>query len=1251
MRKIQNQKGAALVIVLALLIVILGLAITFLNRVSIERTSSASYASAANTRQLADTAVNLVQGQIRAATTQGDNIAWASQPGMIRTYGNGSGNSSTASSAFLTAFKLYSATNMLQTSSATLTTEDAPASTWAADKAVWTDLNAPVAVTYNGTDTVTYNGTDTVQFPIIDPAVIGGVTGFSANSTTGLTVVTGNTTTRRLPMPVRWLYVTQNGSIIAASGTGNTTTISGANATTNPIVGRIAFWTDDETSKININTAAGDEQGLGNSTAGAFWDIPRMSSTFDKTLAKNQPVKNEFQRYPGHPATVSLTSVMGNLTRAQIADIAPRIVFGGSEGGNKTTVSTNGSTASVGNLTIDSNRLYSSVDELAFTQNRASSILTPSSISTYGFLLTTASRAPELNLFGKPRIALWPLNATATNRTPVDKLIAFCSSMNATTPYFFQRSNSQNSTTDASITRNTQLYGYLQNFSSKLIPGFGGQSFTAKYGASDTNQILTEIQDYIRCVNMRDAQSTAPFTLKPVIKSDGNATNTPTAGQVTPLQNSNGTMGFGRSYTISEAALVFMATSSTTVSNTTTLPVANSMKALLVFELFSPSLGYPYINPGLKFALTVTNPLKVNGIDYNFCANEEYITEFSSTQLRPMGGGNGVGVSLKYYRSGKTDKNKEILTAAGPGSIDKFGFITVDIPLTGNSTITANGTHLGETFNFEGMNATLTISPYDGSSTGSAFQTIELSFPGNATFALPAPLLSPEKNPDTRIVLASGNSTTSSTWQFLIMPEDTVISLEPSGAGYRGDFRQVAMRQSVPVTAFQPQQRYYILTPPVLSNATVSVSGETISSGSITTIREEYNNKAHSLRLGNSFGYLGAQNGNPVPLNYDDTSPSAYGSWNATSTVPYGGGNLTFEGFSYANGVSYAHPDYPTYPTSLSLNIANMDADTGVGVIRDGPYINMADASCAYNPTASKNEGLPYYTYNSSEDTDFSFSANRQIASAVQLGSLPAGFKPWQTLLFRPPNTTSSVTHPSAASLPRDYLLLDLFWMPVVEPYAISEPSSTAGRVNLNYQIMPFSYIERSTAVRAAMDSTMVTAIPETLINTMKGFEKNVGTQRFRINTSETDGTLAYFKDRFNAGDIFRSASEICDIPLVPIGKTKANMATYWDDKRITGDNVRETPYNHLFPLFTTKSNTYTVHFRVQALKKVPSTSATVWDETKDKVVGEYRGSTTIERYINPNESSIPDYASNPTANNLERFYKWRVLNNRQFAP
>jgi uncharacterized protein (TIGR02600 family) len=386
-------------------------------------------------------------------------------------------------------------------------------------------------------------------------------------------------------------------------------------------------------------------------------------------------------------------------------------------------------------------------------------------------------------------------------------------------------------------------------------------------------------------------------------------------------------------------------------------------------------------------------------------------------------------------------------------------------------------------------------------------------------------------------------------------------------------------------------------------------------------------------------------------LDYDNTSTSTLGVWSATATATYGTNTLTFTGFTYNNGISYAQPDYPT---SVPLKIEEMDTDTAVGVIRDGPYINKPDASSAYNPTASANanEALPYYTYDDATDTDFSFSANRQLASAVQMGSLPAGFRPWQTLLFRPTDTTSSKAHPSAASLPRDYLLLDLFWMPVIEPYAISEPSSTAGRINLNYRIMPFSYIQRSTAVRAAMDSTMLLAIPETIINDMKGFSKDVGTQRFRLNTSETDGTLAYFEDRFNADQVFVSAAEICDIPLVPEGKTKSAMATYWDDKRITGDNARETPYNHLYPLFTTKGNTYTVHFRVQALKKGAGSSATAWNEATDNVTGEYRGSTTIERYISQDASGIPDYATaDASTPNLENYYKWRTISNRQFAP
>jgi hypothetical protein len=72
---------------------------------------------------------------------------------------------------------------------------------------------------------------------------------------------------------------------------------------------------------------------------------------------------------------------------------------------------------------------------------------------------------------------------------------------------------------------------------------------------------------------------------------------------------------------------------------------------------------------------------------------------------------------------------------------------------------------------------------------------------------------------------------------------------------------------------------------------------------------------------------------------------------------------------------------------------------------------------------------------------------------------------------------------------------------------------------------------------------------------------------------------------------------------------------------------------------------------RVQALRKSPNTAAATWKEGVDQVVGEYRGSTTIERYIDAADPSIPDYA-NPANfdDNLDRFYRFRVVNTKAFV-
>jgi hypothetical protein len=69
------------------------------------------------------------------------------------------------------------------------------------------------------------------------------------------------TAPNQAPMPVKWLYVLQNGQVIVPNGSNSSGTVTFDSAGvqpsgTNRIVGRIAFWTDDETCKVNINTAS-----------------------------------------------------------------------------------------------------------------------------------------------------------------------------------------------------------------------------------------------------------------------------------------------------------------------------------------------------------------------------------------------------------------------------------------------------------------------------------------------------------------------------------------------------------------------------------------------------------------------------------------------------------------------------------------------------------------------------------------------------------------------------------------------------------------------------------------------------------------------------------------------------------------------------------------------------------------------------------------------------------------------------------
>ena len=548
-------QGAALVIVLAFLVIITGLVVAFLSSVTNEATATSASAAAVTTHTLADAAVQLTIAQIRDATAgfahnsdgslnTASAVAWASQPGAIRTWGTNPYASNGGGAGFAggaTIYKLYSAQVMVDSSGGNPTNDLPTSSLWVSNSAIWTDLNSPVVSSGN------------TNYPIIDPSM--------TNTVNGLPVVDGfsidtssvsiSGVANPAAMPMRWIYVLKNGTLTIPSGGSNNAASFSSNApsSSNPIVGRIAFWADDETCKLNINTAS----------EGSFWATPSATTVMDLSMALTPPVNKEYNRYPGHPASTSLSPVLwsyfgltnggggqsftgflpGNYTNGYniaetntgnsilstvtnyytnlFTNLTPRYYWGGSASGVSNTLQ------GINAITnLPSGRLYSSIDELFFAATNPSGaingrVINPflsgstgggsgvslgssggsaRQISALRFFLTTDSRAPEVNPYNLPKLTLWPVPATnamtanpqstgGATRTLADQTIAFCSTfgpITSTNTYYFTRYDATSPTNDVSG-RNQTLYNYLRNLMNSPVPGYNG-SFSASSGSA-----------------------------------------------------------------------------------------------------------------------------------------------------------------------------------------------------------------------------------------------------------------------------------------------------------------------------------------------------------------------------------------------------------------------------------------------------------------------------------------------------------------------------------------------------------------------------------------------------------------------------------------------------------------------------------------------------------------------------------------------------------------------------------------------
>ena len=1390
-----TQRGVALVVVLSVLLLMSALLVAFMGRVSTERSSQRATLATFEAKQAYESAVNLVISQIREATKDDSgDVGWASQPGVIRTFDNKGKD--------LKVYKLYSQ-ELMQVSASNYrpaqTNESGfdPSDPTNAPNSSYVNINEPAFTPVAGDP-------DKVQphYPIVDPYARkdysasaqgseptqpgrGSIQGFYCTNILHKSNARDKDGNRvlDLPMRVKWLYHMKDGTVSAMNDSG---VINGASKE-NPPIARVAFWTDDESAKLNLNTAAEN----------TYWDVPAVSNLQDSGringnaelsynpdslhLAASQPARDEFQRYPGHPATTCLSPALRWIFPSNFSDkqykealfrLLPRIT-----GGVGTSISgTQNSWRLYFNPTTgirinnvdprvaERDRLFASIDEFWFRPDRSQlsdkgiysvfrdpakelnpgpatqdalvpdmtkrfGITPASAIERMRFFLTAVSRSSDLNLYGKPRIPVWsmadqqvPQPLGSDKRSVFDDLIAFCSTVGGKN-YYFTRAKSWDPYYDFETagrarpkdatpnSRNKRIFEYLQDLTSKAAPGTD-TSFLSKYNA-DRDQILTEIFDYIRSTNLIDTGNKAqslpfppttftpyPFAYTPgydnlqeadINKYNGNTKPNLGSGQVIPIIRKEGdakvNRGFGRFVTISEAALAFFIDESPDIPgfDIPQSPGAKDVpiRAVLLTEMYTPSPGYPALSEGYAYTVSTPPPLQPNDpvlafepadptktpIEMQIARGDANYVEIDpwrgqdgrffmptrgfTNHFRYDANANGTSRTNKVFFANNTHTNP-----LPNGDYSRYPFFSRKFYVANS-----NPANAPTTFKFRGgrikyeiyslavpdSNLPPNFPPFHPRA-GERVQEVTVEFPSVVAVPLPTRFTSgqPQSVPGAiEILRTTPNAAPGSTdWDKFAVRSVELNGGPSGGAAPKADIRLAMARYDVPASFYTPAGL----------------------PGAYAGTRKQ----VHNFRSSWGRGYSNAS-----------TPPGGTPKYNGSGEEAPGVlvlGQKHRDKFidlpqSFTAGVPSAGPGAPYG-----------DFDRGMSKHTDGPFINKADeGNVRFDADDDITNGgaVPYFRGGNGYDETGSnfFSPNRIMPSAVMLGSLPSGVKsgrPWETLLFAPPLAS---THMGTRS-PADHYLLDLFTMPVVEPYSVSEPLATAGRVNLNVRIAPFgytkdskgrSYIERNTALLGVFKGMYQLSVPNAIEQSGHSegpWTSSVAGNKYRYPVDPFGTVEMSILPKFDSNPgYFRSPTQICEIDLLldhkpPFGIPSASglkfddpskRAAWWAAHGMTGDQNRERPYAHIYPRLTTKSNTYTVHAWAQSIAKNPSTPNDKWgtfDESVDRVLGEYRGSSTIERFLDPNDEAVlaANYdAVDANSKGLDPYYRFRIVNHKRF--
>lgn len=944
----------------------------------------------------------------------------------------------------------------------------------------------------------------------------------------------------------------------------------GAASASNKVVGRYAFWVDDETTKININTADGSSRGSTN-WYGA-----------------------------GNPADVSLQA----LKSGGVA-ISPTLAQAIAE------------RAGIRYATNTTNRFFNTANEIAQVPGAGTNLL-----QVNNFNLTAYSTAPELNIFGEPKIYL----TVATNRTfgvrnamvgdygyngdsagpgtttlpgasnnsrPLTQIYPLSSQLpqlsvpgiSTNLPQYFQFEDTMNNPTNlmapaqaADYALGYRIARYLKGTNSMGQPitwpnlGTGNAGFAGKYTDRQIDSIVLQLLSLMKRGVLGDQARS--ITLPHIIP-----------GWLSKLP----VKGAGRAPKLNEVEITFEASPHTETSPVTgeTYTGIASVKIKVYLEWYLPK-GYEGYPLSLPYDRTSAKGLVINtGSDYPYLNVQDLP---KSNSPAPLGGywrdnllyfldqnGSPAGIDLAGNSTKLPDPDQVKAKEFHPWKLQTNGAYNGAGPSTSSS---ANSTRYAPAFKM--------VSRLANSNSVPTWGVGEYHAVGTLPSAVDNAYLS--KTNVSRLYVKGGLAIWAGTasgdpvegYNVDPVPLDSVRGLKFTGL----NLEDKAVRDKVLEAVLPMPADAYLDVP-----GTLTVHFE-VADPLVNSMPGDW-----IVTMSRTSGHMGSMN---YPGDTDEVPTHYMDGINASAKASAGGDPLG----------SWWPAQTNTVTKSRRL--------PSVGYLQYLRTGMMPDKDEEAKPRLTDQKGTPFRMLN-----------------------------------FAPASSGSQQTAGGTAY--PDWAMLDLFTVPAaLQPLPLGSASvdltaggATAGRLNPNIPVLPNGTISRTGPLEALL----------------KGQQASIAVSDNPAATSIDEVGLAQAINSYlsSLGRPLMLPGEICNVPEV---------ANYLYKGVASSAQSRNDLVRNIVGSLTTRSNTFTVWVAGQSIKKKPGNQSYGQVEASDTVLGESRMQFVIERYIDlgadgvpgnagPNGAGAdgivgtPDDVVDPTYNPSMTYplpYKYRVISARQIT-